>query len=556
MNIRSFSALMITLALLGSLTACGGGDGSQSAQSSEPSGVSSQEMEGQQPQPFALGYYKGEGLHPYTCGNATNQNLMGLLYEPLFAVNQSFETEPCLALSWQIQVTSASGSQKEEDPEEGTAGDAPEDGDAQKKKEEEKQTPRSKIAGQTTCTVQLRENVQFSDGSALTAEDVVYSLEQARRKGSIYRERLADVTSVTASGSRTVVIEIDAADGAFDALLDIPIISSTGGSLPLGTGPYQLVTKKGTAVQLTRNANWWQGKDLPSDTIALYGAEDTDMMIFGFGSGSISMVSTDLTGTSALTYTGEYNVVDYPTTSMIYVGCNTRSGPCQDTSFRQALHYAFDRETLAVKMLSGHAEPTVLPVSPKSKLYQEKLAEQYAWSEETAKEKLADGHYYNQTLKIIVNSESVFKTAFAQELKKELEAIGIRAEVEALAWSDFSEALDKREFDLYLGEVKLKANFDLTALVGKNGNLNYGGYQDGELEKKLAAFQKATGKNRTEAAKNLYSAMAEASAVIPLCFKNESALTHWSANAVITPTQQNLFYHISEWDLKQLPQTK
>ena len=42
-------------------------------------------------------------------------------------------------------------------------------------------------------------------------------------------------------------------------------------------------------------------------------------------------------------------MVDYPTTSMIYVGCNTRSGSCQSKSFRQVLNYAFDRETLATK---------------------------------------------------------------------------------------------------------------------------------------------------------------------------------------------------------------
>ena len=88
----------------------------------------------------------------------------------------------------------------------------------------------------------------FSDGTSLSAEDVVYSLEQAKGKGSVSRERLSDVTSITASGSTTVVIEINAADAAFDLLLDIPIISRSGGSNPIGTGPYVLNTKKGKAV--------------------------------------------------------------------------------------------------------------------------------------------------------------------------------------------------------------------------------------------------------------------------------------------------------------------
>ena len=557
MNIRRISALTIALSLLLSLTACGGqGDSSQGSASDAAPAASDQSSGGASAaQSFSLGYYKGEGLHPYTCSNTTNQNLMGLIYEPLFAIDQTFATEPCLAKSCTIQVTSASGSEEEKDTEgdaseTGTEGDETDQKDASKE-EKKKEQPRSKIAGKTTCTIQLRDDVTFSDGTSLSAEDVVYSLEQAKGKGSIYRERLSDVTSITASGSTTVVIEINAADAAFDSLLDIPIISRSGGGNPVGTGPYVLNTKKGKAVSMTRNTNWWQEGTLPADTITLYAADDSDMMIFGFGSGSISMVNTDLTGTNALSYTGDYNVVDYPTTSMLYVGCNTHSGPCQNQSFRQALYYVFDRDTLATKMLSGHAEPTVLPVSPKSKLYDEKLAETYAWSEETAKKKLADGHYYNQTLKLIVNKESAFKTAFAEEMKKELEAIGIKVQVEALAWDEFADALDERSFDLYLGEVKLKSNFDLTAVIGSNGNLNYGGYQDKDLEKLLTKFQTADKASRAAAAKNLYKAVADAAATIPLCFKNHSVLTHWSANASIAPTQQNLFYHIAEWDLKR-----
>ena len=557
MNIRRISALTIALSLLLSLTACGGqGDSSQGSASDAAPAASDQSSGGASAaQSFSLGYYKGEGLHPYTCSNTTNQNLMGLIYEPLFAIDQTFATEPCLAKSCTIQVTSASGSEEEKDTEgdaseTGTEGDETDQKDASKK-EKKKEQPRSKIAGKTTCTIQLRDDVTFSDGTSLSAEDVVYSLEQAKGKGSIYRERLSDVTSITASGSTTVVIEINAADAAFDSLLDIPIISRSGGSNPIGTGPYVLNTKKGKAVSMTRNTNWWQEGTLPADTITLYAADDSDMMIFGFGSGSISMVNTDLTGTNALSYTGDYNVVDYPTTSMLYVGCNTHSGPCQNQSFRQALYYVFDRDTLATKMLSGHAEPTVLPVSPKSKLYDEKLAETYAWSEETAKKKLADGHYYNQTLKLIVNKESAFKTAFAEEMKKELEAIGIKVQVEALAWDEFADALDERSFDLYLGEVKLKSNFDLTAVIGSNGNLNYGGYQDKDLEKLLTKFQTADKASRAAAAKNLYKAVADAAATIPLCLKKHSVLTHWSANASIAPTQQNLFYHIAEWDLKR-----
>ncbi len=190
-----------------------------------------------------------------------------------------------------------------------------------------------------------------------------------------------------------------------------------------------------------------------------------------------------------------------------------------------------------------------MPVSPNSKLYDEKLAEKYAWSEEKAKKALRDASYYGQTLTLIVNSESTFKTAFAGELEKELEAVGISVEVKKLAWGDFADALKNREFDLYLGEVKLTANFDLTELITEEGNLNYGGYSDNNLETRLTGFLTANREKRSDAARKLYQTVAEQAPIIPLCFKNNSVLTHWDPEVAITPTQQNLFYHFADWDL-------
>lgn len=553
MKIRTSLAWILSLCMTLTLAACGQGDGSQSGEGSEepavvnPDSGSESGNDAARENSVTLAYYSAEGLHPYTCDNAANQIITDLIYEPLFEINDSFEAEPCLALSCTSKVISASGPASEDTGEEETSEGDQSDGD----EEDAAKSKRSKIAGKTVCTIELRQDVTFSDGTAMTAADVVYSLEQAVQSNSIYADRLADMESVRATGDSTVVITLNAANASFEALLDIPIISSGTGNdrFPVGTGPYQVKTKDGKAQKLTKNTNWWQEGSLPVQEVGLYAAEDSDMLIFGFGSGAVSMVATDLTGTGSLTYTGEYDVVDYPTTSLIYVGCNTRSGTCQSKSFRQVLNYAFDRETLATKMLSGHAEPASLPVSPRSRLYDEKLAEKYAWSEEKAKEALQDAAYYGRTLKLIVNSESTFKTAFAVELEKELEAVGIDVKVEELAWKDFSEALEDRDFDLYLGEVKLTANFDLTELISEEENLNYGGYSSDELEELLTKFLTAAPEKRSEAASNLYQVVAEDAPIIPLCFKNNSVLTHWGSEVEITPTQQNLFYHFSDWDL-------
>ena len=509
--------LALALCLVLPLSACGGGSGSQSA--SDPVNSAQTSAEPQPVEPVAadeltLGYYSAEGLHPYTCDNAVNQLVTHLIYEPLFESDGTFASEPCLAESC--------------------------------------------IYGESSCTVTLRKDVFFSNGTAMTASDVAYSLERAKKGGSIYADRLSNLKSVRTQGDREVVLTLREGDKAFASLLDIPIIQESTGNdrFPKGTGPYQVKQKDGKADKLTRNREWWQEGDLPVKEVGLYQAEDSDMLIFGFGSGAVSMVSTDLTGTESLTYTGQFSVVDYPTTSMVYLGCNTRAGSCRNENFRQVLTYAMDRETLARKMFSGHAEASVLPVSPRSRLYDAKLAEKYAFSEDKAKEVLKETYYEGSTQKLIVNKESAFKTALASEIQKELGEVGIDVRVEKLSWKEFSKALDKREFDLYLGEVKLTPQFNMSELLSKEGSLNYGGYRERDLEKLVYELEETPEDKRPAAAKKLYKAVLKRSPIIPLCFKNHSVLTHWGKDTVITPTQQNPFYHFREWKLTAPEQKK
>lgn len=208
-----------------SLVSCGQGEGSQSGGESEtpptvPDG--SESGTATRTDSVTLAYYTAEGLHPYTCDNAANQIITDLIYEPLFEIDDSFEAESCLAESCAVQVSSVSGPKAEDTGEGDTSEDDLSDegeGDAAKPK-------RNKIAGETVCTIQLRDDVRFSDGSAMTAADVAYSLEQAAKSGSIYADRLADVQSVRVSGDSTVIITLNAANAAFETLLDIPIVSS------------------------------------------------------------------------------------------------------------------------------------------------------------------------------------------------------------------------------------------------------------------------------------------------------------------------------------------
>ena len=102
---------------------------------------------------------------------------------------------------------------------------------------------------------------------------------------------------------------------------------------------------------------------------------------------------------------------------------------------------------------------------------------------------------------------------------------------------------------MYLGEVRLTADFDLTALITPGGALNYGGYSNAQTTNLHSAFRAASGTARTEAAAQLYAQLAQEPPFAVICFKNWSVLMQWNQLSGLTPTQQNLFYQFDQWEI-------
>ena len=328
---------------------------------------------------------------------------------------------------------------------------------------------------------------------------------------------------------------------------------------PLGTGPYGL-TGEGEGAALTARADWWRGEELPLDSIPLRAIQEADDLIHAFDTRDIALVATDLTGTNALGFSGSFDTVDYPTSTMLYVGFNVASGPCRDAVVRQALSRAFDRSSVATVLYARHAQAAAMPVSPASPLYQEDLAAELEYAPQAAEELLtqagwtrSDGNWTagRQTLSLtfLAPSDNPARTAAAEHLAAGLENLGISVTLDLLPWTDYLSALERGEFDLYLGEVRLTADFDLTALISSGGALNYGGYADEETLQRLDSFRAASGQGRDLSARRLYQRLAEEPPFAVLCFKNWSVLTQWSRIEGMTPTQSNLFHQFEQWTL-------
>ena len=503
---------ILTLALAGvlSLSSCAA-PSSSPAPSAKP--ASSQPVREEERLDFILPCYPAAGFHPITGNNRLNLTFAPLVYRGLFSVDTHFQAQPDLCESYIVSEDAL------------------------------------------TWTFRLTGAV-FSDGSPLTSKEVVSSLDTARQSER-YAGRLTDIESIGAEGE-TVVVTLREPNGGLPLLLDIPIVKEgEDPQRPLGTGPYVL-TEEETGLTLTAR----QGAQVPLPVIPLRTVMAGDDLVYAFDAREISLVDTDLTGTNALGYSGRLETTDYFTTTLLYIGCNLTSGPCKSQKVRQAVALAVDRKEIAERILAGHGVPSPLPVHPTALGYDAELAQQWGQDLERAETLLnEDGWSVNEegkltrqrgslTLRLIVNQDNTFKAAAAEEVAAALEKLGCEVALEKLSWEDFMEALKKGEFDLYMGETALSADFDLRSLLGPGGALNYTGFSDRETWELMDQYRKALGEERETTLVNLCGRMAETAPIVSLCFKNGSLLTQWGQVAGAAPTQRDVFAGIKNWTVR------
>ena len=79
------------------------------------------------------------------------------------------------------------------------------------------------------------------------------------------------------------------------------------------------------------------------------------------------------------------------------------------------------------------------------------------------------------------------------------------------------------------------------------GSLNYGGYSSETVSALLTAWRAAQGEARTQAAEQLWLALAEEVPLAPLCFKRGSLLVRWGMVTNLQPTRGDPFHHMEDW---------
>ncbi len=253
-----------------------------------------------------------------------------------------------------------------------------------------------------TYTLKIRQGVKFHDGSIMTVDDVVFSLDRIRdpKLASYVGWMLAKVKDVTAPDATTVVITLSEPDALFEYALAATaahvvskkFVEANGDKYgkpqvgSMGTGPFKFVEwKSGDRQTLARFDDYWDkangGPYLDQITIKIIPEPTT--RVAGLQTGEIDFIVNNIPSDQYATVKAIKDVNLTFTESYYgeWMTFNTKKAPFDNVKVRQALNYAFDKKAVRELFYGADAAPTKGTLVNPSLWTFEKDAWQAAWDQ-------------------------------------------------------------------------------------------------------------------------------------------------------------------------------
>lgn len=324
----------------------------------------------------------------------------------------------------------------------------------------------------TSCTIKLRENVKFQDGTDFNSEAVKYVLEKIKNpdSGAARASIAASIESIETPDANTIILNTAYPDGVLTAKLahtNSAIFSPTADQKqdlmiePVGTGPYKFVsTISGSEVKLTRNDEYWGEKPA---------IKDAKFTVVPEPSTAISRLETgeaDLMPDVPVTQTERVKSIKNVTfmseesarTTFLAMRTDTAAHPdtMTDLETRKAIAYAIDPQGY-ITTLGGNATHSNSLLGPLVFGYSE-AAEKYGYQYnlEEAKKIVAEKGLADKEIVFVASNVASTQT-LAEYVQSNLKAAGFNnVKVEPL------------EYTAYLAETKTAGRFDITLLSWSN----------------------------------------------------------------------------------------
>lgn len=291
-------------------------------------------------------------------------------------------------------------------------------------------------------TFDLRKDVKFSDGTPMTAKDVVFSLKTASNNELPFGFVNEGIADVVANGDYqvTIVTKTPWAPLPSDvALFSNAIVPANYGGKkledfeknPVGTGPFKLQEwKKEQSIKLVKNEHYWQqGKPyLDGVTFSVVGDDNTRLLQVKGGQIDVEE-SPAFTSLASAKQDTNINVQTFGSSSTDYLIMSNKSKQFKDQHVRAAVAHAVNKKAIIKAVLAGNGTPANSFLAPTIWGY-DKNQKVREFDLDKAKEELKQSAYpegFSTTIEVVSGNNS--QQTAAQIIQASLNEIGIDAKI-------------------------------------------------------------------------------------------------------------------------------
>jgi ABC-type transport system substrate-binding protein len=314
-----------------------------------------------------------------------------------------------------------------------------------------------------TYTFKLRTGVKFSNGREVVASDVKYSIERAvdpKTQGpgagffgaikgfeDVTGGKATTLAGIETPDASTVVFNLSRPDATFLHVLAINFASvvpkeaveAAGGDFgkkPVGSGPFVLKDWTiGQKLLFERNKDYFV-KDVPHiDSFSVEVGQEPLVALLRLQKGEVDIAGDGIPPAKFLeiknSADGAKMIVDGEQLHTGYVTLNTKVKPFDNVKVRQAMNMAINKDRIT-RILNGRATPANQPLPPLMPGY-DKSFTGYAYDVAKAKALLAEAGFADGFSTVLYSTNTDPQPRIAQAIQQDLAAVGVKAEIRALA---------------------------------------------------------------------------------------------------------------------------
>ena len=438
-----------------------------------------------------------------------------------------------------------------------------------------------KTTDPNTWVFNLRKDVKFSDGTDMTAKDVVFSILRAKQPTSDFKEYISTISDVKEIDNYTVQVSTSKPNPILlNQLSNIFIMSKKwsidfgatvsqnwdGGeetfsaTNAMGTGPFKITLREpNTKTVFERNSNWWGSmKDNSVSEIHLLPIKNSATRVAALLSGEVDLVTdAPVQDLARIGNSADHEVVSTAQMRTIFLGMdqaadklrsgNTGDNPFKKKEVRQALYQAIDIEAIKKKVMRGLSEPAGIITFPGVNGYTQDLDKRLPYDVDAAKKLLADAGYpkgFDVELRCpndrYVNDEAIC-TAVVGMLGK----IGVNVNLFAQTKSKHFKELKEDKGDFYMlgwGVPTLDSHYVFHYLYESGASWNKVNFSNSEVDAAIRVMEGEVDLDKRNAAiANAWKIVKDDISYLPLHHQVISWATKNNVDVPIRPNNEPLF---------------